>query len=111
MKQFTLQQRYALKAYLDCGKPKQEIATLFGFHKSSIYREINRNKTKQGSYNPDFANELAGERKERLCLHRKFGYSKQKLITHWIKEEQWLPEQIKGYCEKNSIKRSTKIVN
>jgi IS30 family transposase len=103
MKHFTLQQRYALKAYLDCGKPKQEIATLLSFHKSSIYREINRNTNKQGSYNPDFANELAEERKERLCQHRKFDGPKQKLIVHWIKKEQWSPEQIKGYCAPNGI--------
>ena len=103
MKHLTLAQRYALKAYLKCGKTKKETATLMNVDRSTIYREINRNSKKRGSYNPDFANELAEERKERFCLHRKFDPCKQKLIDHWIKEEQWSPEQIKGYCDKNEI--------
>lgn len=27
----------------------------------------------------------------------------QKKIDKWIKEEQWSPEQIKGYCKGNEI--------
>lgn len=103
MKHFTLAQRYALKAYLECGKPKNEIAKLLGFDRSTIYREVNRNSKKRGAYNPDFADELAEERKERLCKHRKFDVDKQKLIENWIKSEQWSPEQIKGYCDRMNI--------
>jgi len=103
MKHLTLQQRYALKAYLECGKTKNEAAELLKVDRSTIYREIKRNSRKQGNYNPDFANELAEERKEHFCKHRKFDAAKQKLIDYWIKEEQWSPEQIKGYCDKNQI--------
>lgn len=103
MKHLTLAQRYALKAYLECGKTKSEIAKLLGVDRSTIYREIKRNSRKRGIYNPDFANELAEERKERFCTHRKFDQAKQKLLDNWIKEEQWSPEQIKGYCDKNRI--------
>lgn len=103
MKHLTLEQRYAIKAYLVCGKTKSEIAQLLGVHKSTIYREVNRNSRKRGAYNPDFANELAEERKDRFCLNRKFDSSKQKLIESLIKEEQWSPEQIKGYCDINNI--------
>ncbi|HLW62588.1 MAG TPA: IS30 family transposase [Flavobacterium sp.] len=103
MKHFTLAQRYALKAYLECGKPKNEIAKLLGFDRSTIYREVNRNSKKRGAYNPDFADELAEERKERFCKHRKFDVDKQKLIENWIKSEQWSPEQIKGYCDRMNI--------
>lgn len=103
MKHFTLAQRYALKAYLECGKSKSEIAKLLGFDRSTIYREVNRNSKKRGAYNPDFADELAEERKERLCKHRKFDVDKQKLIENWIKSEQWSPEQIKGYCDRMNI--------
>src|SRR5690554_1457168 len=103
MKHFTLAQRYALKAYLECGKPKNEIAKLLGFDRSTIYREVNRNSKKRGAYNADFADELAEERKERFCKHRKFDVDKQKLIENWIKSEQWSPEQIKGYCDRMNI--------
>jgi IS30 family transposase len=103
MKHLTLQQRYALKAYLECGKTKSEAAKLLNVDRSTVYREIKRNSRKRGSYNPDFANELAEERKERFCKNRKFDAAKQKLIEHWITQEQWSPEQIKGYCDKNEI--------
>ena len=103
MKHLTLAQRYALKAYLKCGKTKNETATLMNVDRSTIYREIKRNSRKRGSYNPNFANELAELRKERFCRQRKFDSGKQKLIDNWIREEQWSPEQIKGYCETNII--------
>ncbi len=103
MKHLTLAQRYALNAYLQCGKTKNEIAILLNVHRSTVYRELKRNSRKRGSYNPDFANELAQERKERLCRHRKFDYNKRKLIDRWLTEEQWSPEQIKGYCDKEGI--------
>ena len=103
MKHLTLEQRYALKAYLECGKTKRETADLLGVDRSTVYREINRNSSKRGNYNPNFAHELAEERKERFCKCRKFNHAKQKLIDTWIKEEQWSPEQIKGYCDKNGI--------
>lgn len=103
MGHLTLGQRYALKAYLDCGKSKKEAAKLLGVHRSSVYRELNRNSTKQEKYNPCFANEQAEERKECLCINRKFTAEKQKLINTWIRDEQWSPEQIKGYCDAEGI--------
>lgn len=103
MKHLTLAQRYALKAYLECGKSKSETAKLLCVDRSTIYRELKRNSRKRGVYNADFANVLAEERKERFCRQRKFDSGKQKLIDNWIREEQWSPEQIKGYCETNII--------
>lgn len=103
MKHLTLQQRYALKAYLECGKTKTEAAKLLKVDRSTIYREIKRNSRKFGVYNPDYANMLAEERKERFCQNRRFDSCKQKLIDNWIIEEQWSPEQIKGYCDKAGI--------
>src|SRR5690606_30398631 len=65
--------------------------------------ELSRNSIKQRKYNPDFADEQAQERKERLCTNRKFNTEKQKLIEQYIREEQWSPEQIKGYCDMKGI--------
>jgi len=101
MKHLTIQQRYALKAYLQCGKSKTEAALLLKVHRSTIYRELNRNSRKRGNYNPDFANELAEERKERFCNYRTFDINKKRLVDNWIIKEQWSPEQIKGYCDRN----------
>src|SRR5690606_19235992 len=93
----------ALKAYLKCKKTKSQIAELMDVDRSTIYRELNRNSRKRGGYDPDFANVLAVERKERFCTQRKFNLNTKKLIDHWVTEEQWSPEQIVGYCRKVSI--------
>lgn len=103
MKHLTLEQRYALKAYLECGITKTEIAIKLGIDRSTLHRELKRNSTKRGGYNPGFAQELAEERKERFTTNRKFDIGMQRKIDKWIKEEQWSPEQIKGYCDGNEI--------
>ncbi len=103
MKHITRAQRYAIKAYLNCGKGKKK-AELIGVHKSTIYHELNRNKSKRGVYNADHAHELAQERKERYNNPRKLNINMKMKIDNWVKKEQWSPEQIKGYCgEDNDI--------
>lgn len=57
----TLEVRCQIDAYLQVGFSIPEIAELLGFHKTSIYREIDRNFYFQ-SYCPIKANELAKER-------------------------------------------------
>ena len=44
MKQLTEGQRYELQAYLQAGIKKDEIAHLLGIHRSTLYRELCRNK-------------------------------------------------------------------
>jgi IS30 family transposase len=103
MKHLTKEQRYQIKAYLNCGKSKLFIAEALKVDKSTIYRELKRNSKKHGSYNPDFAQELSTERKERFASNRKFTYSVKKFVDRCLKEEQWSPEQITGYCKKHNI--------
>lgn len=103
MKHLKLEQRYAIKAYIASGKKPKFIADQLGLHQSTIRRELKRNQTKTGRYNPNFAQELAEERKERYNINRKFDENMQRLIDSRIRQEQWSPEQIKGYCDKNNI--------
>jgi len=103
MKHLTKEQRYQIKAYLDCGKTKTYIAQVLNVNKSTICREIKRNSRKRGSYNPNFAQELATERKERFASNRKFTDTIEKYVKNKIKQEQWSPEQIVGYCRANNI--------
>lgn len=103
MKHLKLEQRYAIKAYLKSGKKAKFIAEQLSVHESTIRREIKRNGTKTGKYNPDFAQELADERKDRHHFNRKFNINMQRFIDKQLREEQWSPEQIKGYCDKNKI--------
>lgn len=82
---------------------QKAIAEKVGVHKSTISRELKRNFSKQGAYNPQKADELARERKERFASNRKFTASVEKRVRSYLEEEQWSPEQIKGYCKKHDI--------
>jgi len=103
MQHLTKEQRYQLKAYLNCGKSKTYIARKLKVDKSTIYRELKRNSRKQGSYNPNFAHQLSTERKERFSSNRKFTPSIEKYVKNQIVQEQWSPEQIVGYCKSQNI--------
>jgi len=103
MKHLTNEQRYQIKAYLNCGKSKPFIAKALGVDKTTIYREIRRNSTKTGRYRPTYAQELAEERKERFKRVRKFDDTIKKRVRNYIEQEQWSPEQIVGYCKTNNI--------
>ena len=50
MKHLTQEQRYEIAAYLKAGYSKPDIAILLGVHKSTVYREIERNGYSQASY-------------------------------------------------------------
>jgi len=103
MKHLTKEQRYVIKALLSRGVTQKEIAKEIGVDKSTISREISRNKTKTGKYNPDKAHMLAQERKERFASNRKFTKTIEKRIRNYLENEQWSPEQIVGYCKNNGI--------
>ena len=83
--------------------PINKVAQLLDTDKSSIYREIKRNKRKRGSYSAIFAQELATERKERFVRPRKFTAQVQKFVVEKLTKEQWSPEQIVGFAELNNL--------
>jgi len=97
-KHLTQEQRYKLEAYLKAGWKQYRIAEELGVHKSTISRELKRNKLTRGGYNGTKAQVFASERKERFGRKRKFTQVIRKFIDQKIKEEQWSPEQISGYC-------------
>lgn len=102
-KQLTDAQRYQIEAYLKTGQSKEFIALQLGVNKATIYRELKRNALKHGSYSASRAQMLTQERKERFGCHRKFTKDKQKIIRHFLEQEQWSPKQIMGYCELEQI--------
>ena len=50
-KQLTLEQRYEIKAYMQAGFKICKISKQLGLHRSTIYREISRNRGLRG-YRP-----------------------------------------------------------
>ncbi len=102
-KHLTQEQRYKLEALLKAGVKKTLIAAQLGIDRSTLYRELTRNKKKRGGYNGFFAQELSNERKERFSAQRKMNTTMEKYINEKLAKEQWSPEQIKGYCAANGI--------
>lgn len=102
-KHLTLEQRYEIKAYLKCNKPQKFIAEQLGVSASCISRELRRNKLKRGGYNADKAQEQANIRKERFAVNKKFIPRIKDFVEEKIRQEQWSPQQIVGYCKKHNI--------
>lgn len=102
-KHITVEQRIKIETLLKAGHKASFIAKQLNIHRSSIYRELKRNKTKAGKYNAAFAHELSEEQKERFSHKRSFTLSMEKFIIEKLSKEQWSPEQIWGYCKENNI--------
>jgi len=101
-KQLTIEQRYHISALLKTEKKVSDIAKIIGVDKSTISRELRRNKSKKG-YRPKKAHELAMSRqrkgKPRICLVT------WALVEVLIRQD-WSPEQISGRL---NVKHSIKI--
>jgi len=102
-KHLTSEQRNPIELLLQTKTPVKIIAQLLDTDKSTIYREINRNKMKRGSYSAHIAQQLAKERKERFGRPRKFTAQVQKFVVEKLTKEQWSDEQIVGFAELNNL--------
>ena len=69
---------------------------------STISRELRRNRTKTGRYNPRTANEMAMERRERIVRNTSL---KPGVLAKAMKllENRWSPEQISGHLRLEGI--------
>lgn len=119
--QLTLAQRYVISAMLQNGSKLQPIADeLNRIEKeeaqargetppekerdaSTISREIRRNSTKTGKYNPKLAHEMAMERRERVVKNSSLKPGVLEKALKLLKEKRWSPEQISGYLRKQDI--------
>lgn len=99
----TLEQRYKIDALLRADHKQSFIATQLHINKSTLSRELKRNRTKTGCYNALNAHENAQVQKERFSLNRKFTPAMERFIRDKLSNEQWSPEQIAGYCKQNDI--------
>ena len=93
-------QRYAISLMLKEKKTQSAIAEAIGVDKSTISRELKRNST-GGKYHYTSAQELCEIRKERLREPRKFNGEIKNRIDRKMREEDWSPEQIEGWCRRH----------
>jgi len=93
--QLTHEQRYQIYALMKAAFTLTQIASEIGVHKSTVSREIARNRGGRG-YRPKQAQEL--------CMARKLASAAPRIAPEtWavvesrLREEQWSPEQISGW--------------
>jgi len=96
--QLTLEQRYGIYSLLKTGQTQKKIAEVIGVHKSTVSRELIRNRGGRG-YRPKQANAFAKERHQAKVRPRIDGGT-WAFIERLICKE-WSPEQISGWIKKN----------
>lgn len=89
--QLTQEQRYQIYALMKAGHNQTEMAEIIGVHKSTISRELRRNRGLRG-YRPNQAHQLAVNRRQEKAKAR-FSTEDWRLIECLLQEE-WSPEQI-----------------
>jgi IS30 family transposase len=94
--QLTQAQRYQIYALKKTGHSGTEIAEVIGVHKSTVSRELRRNRGRRG-YRPHQAHTLALERRSkavpRIC-------AKTWVVVEKLLRQEWSPEQICGRLKK-----------
>ena len=73
---------------------------------STVSRELSRNRTKTGKYNPRTAHEMAMERRERIVRNTALKPGVLEKAIKLLKEKRWSPEQISGHLRKKGIRIS-----
>jgi IS30 family transposase len=95
-------QRYQIYALKKAGHNQTQIAVVVGCHKSTISRELGRNRG-QKKYYPKLATERARRRRRRSHYQRITARSWQRVELHL--RQDWSPEQIHGHLRR--IKQPT----
>lgn len=99
MSQLTREQRYTIASMYKQGFTQKLIALAINKDKSVISRELKRNRDDKGEYKFTSAQMFADIRKERLSKKRTFTGEVENRINRYMREKQWSPEQIVGYCK------------
>lgn len=103
-KHLSREQRYAIDRLLKQGKSQSEIAKVIGVHRSTVSREIARNKTaSRGAYSWRLANQYAKEREDWKSHPRKFTFTMQTCFETLLVNRKWSPEQIVNRCKLDQI--------
>ena len=91
--QLTREQRYQIYALMKAGHNQTRIAILVGCHKSTISRELRRNRGQKG-YRPYQADELAYDR-QCDAYRSRIAWQTWQQVERLLRQE-WSPEQIAG---------------
>ncbi len=96
--QLTQEQRYQISVLLKIGQNQSEIAETIGKHKSTISREVRRNRGQRG-YRPKQAQRMSLDRRKKA--KPRIQEATWKLIESKLQED-WSPEQIADWLKRNT---------
>ena len=99
-KQLTLFERYKIKALLQAGTSKNRIAEILGVHRSTVFRELKRNKD-EGSYSPERAQDETDDRRRNTSKAVRFTADVKERVECWLKLDM-SPEQISGRLKRQA---------
>lgn len=103
--QITREERYALGALRRQGLTAAAIARALGRHRSTITREVARNrKQSDGGYRPQLADWYACGRRSRSRRNQRFTLEHWALVAAFL-WEQWSPEQVVGWLRLHGMLR------
>ncbi len=96
--QLTQEQRYQIYALQKATFTLTQIASEIGVHKSTVSRELRRNRGGRG-YRPKQAQELTSARKLAVAAPR-IAPTTWRRVESLLRDEQWSPEQISGWLRR-----------
>ncbi len=97
-KQLTQEQRYQIYAFLKAGFSQAAISIEIGVHKSTVSRELKRNKGKRG-YRPKQAHKMATYRKRSSEKSIRLTPEITAFVKHFILKD-FSPEQVSGFLNR-----------
>jgi IS30 family transposase len=99
-KQLAAEERFLIAVMRHRGVSLAGITRFLGRHRSTIGREVNRNRSGyDGGYRSARAHEKTEARRERSRRNMQFGKAEIGWVATLIRER-WSPEQISGYLKK-----------
>ncbi len=103
-RQITSEERYMLSALKRQGLNQAEIARALGRHRSSISRELFRNRSAwDGGYRPFVASHRARARRSRSRRNRRFTREDFQRVETLLRKR-WSPEQIAGRLRREGVR-------
>ena len=97
--QLTQEQRYQIYVLLKTEHSQTEISVVICVNKSTISRELKRNRGKRG-YRPKQAQRFA-QRRRRKAVHKRIPKETWAKIEEKLRED-WSPEQVSNWLKKNT---------
>ena len=103
MKHLTVEQRYTISVMKEQGYTQKQISEAVGKHKSTIWRELERNcDMRNGKYRHDLAQRKCDQRHQNKPKRIRFTKQVKTYIDTWIAED-YSPEQIVGRAKRDGI--------